>query len=331
MKQYGVKIQGIGVCLPQTIVKNDDLTALVETSDEWVYTRTGFKERRVVSGNELMTDLGIQAAKDALAYAAVSPEEVGLIVLASSTPDYIYPAGAGVIQSALGAHKAFGFDVAMGCSGLIYAMGIAIQFIENGTVETALVVASDTHSRYTDWHDRNTCVLFGDGAGAFVLKRCESADSDILGLNLRLDGHVGHHIKLPIVRQNCPLVPQREAEETSAIWMNGREVFKYAVGEVPKIIEAAVAEAGLTPQDIDFYVLHQANTRIMQMIPERLNVPEEKFVVSVEKYSNTSAATIPLAFNDYLKAGKIPKGSKIVFCGFGAGMAVATLVVTWNA
>ncbi len=331
MHKYGVSVKGIGVSLPSTVVKNEDLTALVETSDEWISSRTGFRERRVVSGNEKVTDLAIEAAQNALAYAGMTGSDVDLIINASSTPDYIYPAGCGVVQQGIGAPQAFGFDVAMGCSGLIYALGIAIQFIENGTAKTALVIGADTHSRYTDWYDRNTCVLFGDGAGAFVISRNESpSETDILAMDFMLDGTKGQEIRLPINRDNCPLVEPRNFEEQSSVYMNGREVFKFAVGEVPKIIEATLQKAGLTPQEVDYYVLHQANVRIMNSMSERMNVSPEQLIVGLEKYGNTSAASIPLALYDALQAEQIQPGATLVLCGFGAGLAVATAVVKWN-
>lgn len=331
MNKYGVTVKGIGVSLPPSVVKNDDLTSLVETSDEWITTRTGFKARHVVSGNQLLTDLAVESAQNALAFAGLEGSEIDLIIHASSTPDFIYPAGAGVIQQAIGAQNAFGFDMAMGCSGLIYAMGTAIQFLQNGTAKNALVIGADTHSRYTDWYDRNTCVLFGDGAGCFVLSRTENpVENDILAVDFMLDGSRGEQIKLPINRDNCPLVEPRSFEEKSAIYMNGREVFKFAVADVPKRIERALQQAGLTPQDIDYYVLHQANTRIMSAMSERMNIQEEQMVINVENYGNTSAASIPLALHDSLKEGQIKPGQKLVLCGFGAGLAVATVVLNWT-
>ncbi len=331
MTKYGVSMDGIGVALPPTAIKNDDLTSLVETSDEWIITRTGFKERRVVSGDEMLTDLAIESARNAMAFAGVTGEEIDLIIHASSTPDYIYPAGCGVVQQAIGAHNAFGFDIMMGCSGLIYALGIAVQFIENGTAKRALVIGADTHSRYTDWYDRNTCVLFGDGAGAFIISRKDSAEeSDVLAVDFKLEGSRGQEIKLPIVRENCPLVPPRQKKEKSAIYMNGREVFKFAVAEVSKMIEQAVSDANLSPQDIDYYVLHQANARIMSSMSERMSISPEQMLLSVENYGNTSAASIPLALNDALESGQIVPGQRLVLCGFGAGLAVATVVLNWN-
>lgn len=331
MGKYGVAIKGIGVSLPPNIIRNEDLASLVDTSDEWILSRTGFKERRVVSEDQLLTDLAVESASNALAFAGMSGEEIELIIHASSTPDYIYPAGCGVIQQAIGARHAFGFDIAMGCSGLIYAMGIAIQFIENGTVKSALIVGADTHSRYTDWYDRNTCVLFGDGSGSFVLTRHEvPGETDILAIDMVLEGSKGQDIRLPINRDNCPLVAPRTRMEKSAIYMNGREVFKFAVGEVPKFIEATLQKAQLAPQDVDYYVLHQANARIMTAMVERMNVRPEQMVVHLEKYGNTSAATIPLALHDALLLGEVQPGSTLVLCGFGAGMAVATAVLKWN-
>lgn len=331
MNKHGVAIRGIGVALPDSVIKNEDLTSLVDTSDDWIFSRTGFRERRVVSGDELLTDLAVKSANNALQYAGITGDEVDLIIHASSTPDYIYPAGCSVVQQAIGAKHAFGFDIAMGCSGLIYAMAIAAQFIENGTARTALIIGADTHSRYTDWYDRNTCVLFGDGAGAFVLSRHDTeGKTDILALDLMLDGSKGGEIKLPIMRENCPLVSKRQTSEKSYIYMNGREVFKFAVGEVPKLIETALQKANLQPNDIDHYVLHQANARIMTSMIERMNIQPERMIIRLEKYGNTSAATIPLALYDALQDEEIKTGSKLLLCGFGAGLAVATAVVNWN-
>jgi 3-oxoacyl-[acyl-carrier-protein] synthase III len=331
MRKFGVKMRGIGVSLPETIVTNDDLTSLVETSDEWISSRTGFRQRHVVSGDQLVTDLAIECSQNALAFAGMTGEDIDLIIYGSSTPDYIYPAGCGVVQQGIGAVNAFGFDVAMGCSGLIYCMGIAMQFLENGTVKNALVLGADTHSRYTDWHDRNTAVLFGDGAGAFVLSRTDDpADTDILSMDFMLDGSKGQQIKLPINRDNCPLVEPRKYVEKSAIYMNGREVFKFAVGDVPRIIEASLAKLGLKPKDVDHFVLHQANARIMTSMVERMDIRPEQVVVSLENYGNTSAASIPLALNDAVESGQVQPGHTVVLCGFGAGLAAATTVVKWS-
>jgi 3-oxoacyl-[acyl-carrier-protein] synthase III len=331
MKKYGVSIKGIGTALPKTVVTNDHLAELVDTSDEWIVSRTGFRERRVVSGDEMLTDLAIESAQDALDFAGMKGEDIDLIIHASSTPDYIYPMGCGVLQQGIGATRAFGFDTAMGCSGLVYALGIAAQFIENGTVKTALVTAADTHSRYMDWYDRNTCVLFGDGAGSFILTRTENPeDSDILALDFMLDGSKGPQIKLPINRDNCPVAEPRTFQEKSSIYMNGREVFKFAIVEVPKIIERAVQKAGLRLADMDYLVLHQANARIMTAMAERFNIGMDKIVMSLEKYGNTSAASIALALYDAVESGQIRPGHRLLLCGFGAGLAVATTVVKWN-
>jgi 3-oxoacyl-[acyl-carrier-protein] synthase III len=331
MKQYGVKLRGIGVDLPSTAIRNDDLSQLVETSDEWINSRTGFKNRRVVSGDERVIDLAIQSSKDALQYAGLDASDLGLIILACSTPDEIYPAGSGRIQHALGAHKAFGFDVSMACSGLIHAMNIAIQFIENGTVEHALIVASDVHSRYTNWADRNTCVLFGDASGAFVLSRSTPEETDILGIDFLLDGSRGSDISLPINRLNCPLVQPKSPVENTNVQLNGREVFRFAVTDVPQHIKGALEKSNLSSSDIDFFVLHQANERIMTSLSERMDIDPEKIALSVKNYSNTSAATIPLAMYDYIESGKIQQGHKLLLCGFGAGMAIATALLRWDA
>ncbi len=332
MQKYGITLKGIGISVPPTIIRNEEISQLVDTSDEWIVSRTGFKERRVVAGDQLVTDLAAEAAQEALAYAGMFGEEIDMIIMASSTPDYIYPPGCAVVQQAIGAHRAFGFDLSMGCSGLVYSLGVANQFIQNGTVQNVLVVASDVHSRYTDWSDRNTCVLFGDGAGCFIVSRHDVAgETDLLGLDLVLEGSKGHEIRLPTLHENCPLVPPRQKTDPPYVYMNGREVFKFAVGEVPKYIEASLKKAGLTSQDVDHYVLHQANARIMSAMVERMDIPPEKLVVHLDKYSNTSQASIPLAFYEALKHEEIKTGDTVLLCGFGVGLSVATAILKWQA
>ena len=330
--KYGLSIKGIGTALPETVVTNDDMAKLVDTSDEWIYSRTGFKERRVVTKDETVNDLAIAAAKDALAYAGMKGEDIDLIIVACSTPDHIYPAASCTVQAAIGATNAFGFDLSMGCSALVYALNIATQFIENGTSKNVLLVAADTHSRYMDWYDRNISVLFGDGAGALVVTRNEEAGkTDIITSYMMLDGTRGFQLKLPVQRPNCPVAEPRTHIDPSTVIMNGREVFKFAVGEVPKMIAEALEQAGMKPSDVDYYVLHQANVRIMDAMIEKLQLKPEQMVVSLEKYGNTSAASIPLALKDGILSGQVQPGKTMVLCGFGAGLAMALTCIEWNA
>lgn len=325
---YGISLAGIGAYVPETVVTNDDISKLVDTSDEWIASRTGIRERRIVRGDESVADLAIQAAKQALASAGIAGEEVELIIVASSTPDTIYPAVACQVQHAIGATRAAGFDMALACTGFVYAMVIAQQFLKTGMYKTALVIGADIHSRFTDWTDRNTCVLFGDGAGACVM-RAEPGPDNILASDLHLDGSKGMELTLFTEAPNCPLVPGRSPAKPH-VYMNGREVFKFAVGTVPKSIQETLDRAGLSIDQLDHLLLHQANIRIMQAMSEKLNIPEERLIINLDKYGNTSAASIPIALNEAVLDGRVKPGQLLAMCGFGAGLAWATAVVRWT-
>ncbi len=326
----GISIAGIGSYLPKQRVTNDDLTALVETSDEWIVSRTGIRSRHVVSGDESVADLAIGAAKEALASAGMDGSEIDLIIVASSTPDTIYPAVSCQVQNAIGATRAAGFDMALACSGFVYGLVIADQFLQTGMHKTALVIGADIHSRYTNWHDRNTCILFGDGAGAAVLKAEPGVADNILANDLHLDGSKGMELTLFTNTENCPLV-EPKTPVNHYVYMNGREVFKFAVGVVPKSIQEVLDRAGLSIDDVDHVVLHQANIRIMQAMSEKLNIPEDRLVINLDKYGNTSAASIPIALNEAVLAGRVKPGDLLVLCGFGAGLAWGTTILRWTA
>ncbi|MGE0200872.1 MAG: beta-ketoacyl-ACP synthase III [Candidatus Melainabacteria bacterium] len=325
----GAKMIGVGAFAPPSAITNDDLTQLVETSDEWITTRTGIRARRVVSGDMSVADMATEASRQALLSAGIDGSEIDLIVCATSTPDAIYPATACQVQANIGAMQAAGFDIALACSGFAYGMVIAQQFLRTGARRRALVIGADIHSHAVDWTDRNTCVLFGDGAGAAILEATDDADY-FLGNDFQLDGSKGMYLTLFAPGENCPLVePKTPANQF--VYMNGREVFKFAVNQVPKTLEAALCQAGLTMQDIDHIVLHQANIRIMEAISERYGIPQEKMVVNLQHYGNTSAASIPLALNEAVLSGRIKPGDKVLMCGFGAGMAWSTTVLEWTA
>jgi 3-oxoacyl-[acyl-carrier-protein] synthase-3 len=327
---YGVSLLGIGSCVPQRCVTNDDIATLVETSDEWIRTRTGIRTRHVVTGDESVADLAIGAAKDALASAGMQGSEIELIIVASSTPDTIYPAVACQVQTEIGATNAAGFDMALACSGFVYGLVVAQQFLKTGMYKTAMVIGADTHSRYTNWYDRNTCILFGDGAGAAILKAEPGATDNMLANDLHLDGSKGMELTLFTQAENCPLV-EPKTPVNNYVYMNGREVFKFAVGVVPKSIQQVLDRSGLKIEDIDHVVLHQANIRIMQAMSEKLNIPEERLIVNLDRYGNTSAASIPIALNEAVLNGRVKPGDLLVMCGFGAGLAWGTTVMRWTA
>ena len=322
-----LKIAGVGYSLPKAVLTNDDLTKLYETSDEWIYTRTGIKERRVVSGTEDATDLGFEAAQRAIAKSGIDPEEIDLIVVASSAPPDLYPAVACHIHQRLGIKKFVpAFDITAACSGLIYGMSIARAYISSGIYKTVLVVATDNNSRLLDWTDRSTSVLFGDGAGAMVLTESDDGVDDIISIDIKADGNFGHLISLPFGGQNCPLVEPHEVKPQK-IQMNGRGVYTFVAKILPHYVEELLANSGMTSDDIDYLIPHQANIRIIQAVQERLGMPDEKVVSNIEKYGNTSAASIPIALAESVEKGKVKLGSTAILCGFGAGMTWGGAIV----
>lgn len=321
-----ITIAGIAYDVPETVITNDDLSKLVETSDEWITTRTGIKERRIASGEEDSTLFGINAAKKALKNAKIKPEELDLIIAAASIPRYVYPSCACLIQGEIGAKNAAAFDVSAACSGLIYAMNVAKAFIEAGIYKNILIVASDTNSKFVDWTDRSICVLFGDGAGAIVLKKSDSNVSDIVRIDMAADGTRAMDINIPFTGKNCPLVePNKQADPI--IYMNGKEVYKFVVTTLPDSIAATVENAGLKPEDINYLVPHQANLRIIDAMAERLGYNNDKVIVNIDKYGNTSAASIMIALCEGIKDGKVKLPCKAIFSGFGAGMTYANAIV----
>ena len=334
--KHGITFLGIGTALPDRVVTNEELSQYVDTSDEWIYPRTGFKERRFVEENQTVADLAIGAAKDTLAFAEFDSADVDLIIIATSTPDLIYPATCCQVQAAIGAVNAFGFDISMGCSGFVYALNTAIQYIQNGSARNALVISSDIHSRCVDWDDRSTCVLFGDAAGGMLISRAEDSpnghdNDELIAMHMMLDGRRGQQLTMPNYRPNAPMVKPRTLNQKPYVAMNGREVFKFAAGEMPSIVIGALDEVGLKPKDIDFYAFHQANIRIMDSIIERLGLRPEQLIISLENYSNTSAASTLLALNDAIKSGQLTPGSSLYICGFGAGLSAASVILKWNA
>lgn len=321
-----VMIAAISRAVPKTVITNEDLTKILDTSDEWITTRTGIKERRVVSGEENSIDLGIEAAQKALAKAKMSGEEIDLIITASSVPARVYPSPACEIQKVIGAKKALAFNITAACTGLIYAMKIAQSFISTGEYENVLLVATDANSKFVDWTDRSTCVLFGDGAGAMILKKSPDGVNDIVNLEAYTDGSIWEHIQMPITGKNCPLVEPNEVLPEH-VAMNGKEVYKFVVQTMPEDVNNCIAKAGLTPEDIDYLVPHQANLRIISAIQERLGYSDEKVITNIDKYGNTSAASIPIALTEAVEQGKMKLPCKAVLCGFGAGMTWGSAVV----
>ena len=324
-----VKIAGVGYSLPETVITNDDLTKIYDTSDEWIYSRTGIKERRLVSGEEDAIDLGFEAAQKAIAKSGIKAEELDLIIAASSAPPQLYPAIACHIQSRLGIETDIpAFDLTAACSGLIYAMQVAKGFINSGIYKNILIVATDNNSRYMDWSDRSTSILFGDGAGAMVLTASEDGLDDILSIDIKAKGSIGEFIYKDNVGQNCPLVEPCK-ERDGFVHMNGKEVYKFVVRILPQYIEEIIEKAGLKAEDVDYLIPHQANLRIIQAVQERLEYSDEKVITNIKYYGNTSAASVPIALAEGVEKGTVKLGNDktAILCGFGAGMTWGAAIV----
>ena len=325
-KLIPLRIAGVGYSVPETVITNDDLTKLYDTSDEWIYTRTGIKERRVVSGEENATDLGFKAAQNAIAKAKINVEDIDLIIAASSAPADLYPAMSCRIQAMLGLKNIPAFDVTAACSGLIYTLQMARAFIGSGIYKNVLIVAADNNSRICDWKDRGVSILFGDGAGAMVLTQSDDGIDDILAIDIRADGSIGEYITLPLTGQNCPLV-EPCVEKPLHISMNGKEVYKFVVKVLPQYIDKCLDDAGMKAEDIDYLIPHQANQRIIEAMQQRLGYSDEKVISNIKYYGNTSAASIPIALAEGVESGKVKLPSTAILCGFGAGMTWGVAIV----
>lgn len=320
MSKIQSAIIATGSYLPSKIVTNDDLAKTVETSDEWIVERTGIKKRHIAADGELTSDMAYKAALDALG-SKIKVEEIDLIILATTTPDLTFPASATCLQAKLGAKNAFAFDVQAVCSGFVYALNIADNFIKAGQVKTALVVGSETLSRIVDWKDRNTCVLFGDGAGAVILQASKEKNHGIIAANLHSDGALNDILKT----SGGPSFNQ----QSGVIHMAGKEVFKHAVDKMAKSVIEALEQAGLKTSDINLLVPHQANLRILNSVAQKLNLKDEQVIVTVADHANTSAASIPLALDYANKNNRIKKGDIIVLEALGGGLTWGSIILRW--
>ncbi|MCL5773249.1 MAG: ketoacyl-ACP synthase III [Firmicutes bacterium] len=323
-----VGIASVGAYTPAKRLTNFDLEKMIDTSDEWIRTRTGIKERRIVENGVCTSDMGVIAARMALERAGVSPDEVDLIITGTATPDMFFPSTGCIIQDKLGASKAAAFDLEAGCTGFVYSIAVGAQFVQTGLYKNVLVVGSDTLSKVTDWTDRNTCVLFGDGAGAVLLKPVPEG-TGILSLYLGADGSGGELLKIPGGGSKHPANKESVEKKQHYIKMAGNEVFKFAT----RIMEVAALEAikrsGLTVEDVSCFIPHQANVRIIEAAAKRLRIPMDKVFVNVSNYGNTSNGSIPIALFEAQEQGRIKKGDAIVIVAFGAGLTWASSVIRW--
>jgi 3-oxoacyl-[acyl-carrier-protein] synthase-3 len=319
-------ILGTGSEVPAKIVTNHELEKMVDTSDEWITVRTGIKERRVLEEGKGNADMALQAARRALADAGVEPADLDTIIMGTVSSDYLMPSSACVLEDLLGARNAFSFDVGAACSGFINALSVADSYIRSGKVNKALVVGSDTLSRWLNWQDRTTCILFGDAAGAVVLGASEKG-SGILSTTLRTDGSYVKTLYVPAGGSRKPATLETVRNNEHTISMNGKEVFKIAVRSMEEISRQALAEAGVGIEQVSLVIPHQANRRIIVALAERLGVPMEKVMVNLEKYGNTSAASIPVALDEARRQGRIKPGDIVLMNSFGAGFAWGGAVV----
>lgn len=318
-------IAGTGSYLPENRMTNDDLAKLVETSDEWISSRTGIRERRVSTG-ENTSDLAYEASKAALAKAGIDAKELGLIICATITPDFVMPSVACIVQDRLGATKAAAFDLTAACTGFVYALAVAASFIENGMYRNILVIGAETLSKTLDWTDRSTCVLFGDGAAAAVLTASDTK-LGILSIKLMSDGSKQDYLTLPAVPLSNPFVKAEEESYHPSIAMKGQEVFKFAVRSITELMKSVLTSAGLTEEDIKYIIAHQANARIIEQASKSLRIPFEKFYMNLDRYGNTSAATIGIALDEMAGKNLLQQGDRVILVGFGGGMTSGAILV----
>lgn len=323
-----VKILGTGSSLPEKIVTNFDLAEIVDTNDEWIQSRTGIKTRRMATPEEQTSDFAAEASKRALEMAGVKAEDIDLIIVATITPDMPFPSTACLVQEKIGATKASAFDLEAACSGFVYGVTVAKQFISTGFYKHVLVVGAETMTKILDFEDRNTCVLFGDGAGAVVLGPSDD-ESGFLGIDLGADGSGGDFLKMPGGGTLNPASENTVNDRLHYLKMEGSEVFKFAVRIMGKSSINAVKKSNLTVDDIDFLVPHQANIRIISAAAKKLKLPMEKVHVNLDKYGNMSAASIPVALDEAIRNEKIKKGDNVVLVGFGGGLTWGACVIKW--
>ncbi len=326
----GVAIMGSGSATPAQVLLNQDLSKMVDTSDEWIKTRTGIRRRHLASPTESLSQLCARASKKAIAMAGINPRDLDLLILATSTPDDLF-GSASKVQSLIGASRAVAFDLTAACSGFVFSLITACQFIRTGIYQNALVIGGDILSRWVDWSDRSTCILFGDGAGAVVCQGIEEGNG-LLGFEMRSDGTQNTSLNLAYQGETQNLVNGQRITQGgfSHITMNGREVYRFAVNKVPEVIEKALFRASITTEQIDWLILHQANQRIIDAVAERLNIPSWKVISNLSEYGNTSAASIPIAMDEAVRQGKIRAGDTVVTSGFGAGLTWGAAIFRWS-
>ena len=321
---YHAIITGHGSYTPEKILTNDDLAKMIDTTDEWIVSRTGIKNRHITKDNESTAFLATEAAKKAISRANLKPKDIDLIILATITPEMVFPSTASFVQLALQAENAWCFDLAAACSGFVYALSVANQFIKNGCYKNALVIGAETLTKITDWTDRASCILFGDGAGAVVLERSEDERKGIIYSTLHSDGNSWEALNCQAYGSRYPACKELKDPKKIYMQIKGREVYQQAIRRIVETVNHCLDHCGLTIDDVKMVISHQMNARIIESAVKRLNLPEEKVFVNISEYGNTSAASVPIAFDECIRQGKIKRGDIIILVAFGAGL-------TWGA
>ncbi len=322
------RITGTGSAVPDKVLTNFDLEKLVDTSDEWITTRTGIKERRIAGDGEYTSTFATSAAEKAMAMAGITAEELDLIVVATITPDFPFPSTACIVQNNIGAVNAAAFDVSAACSGFIYGLSIADRFIKTGSTKKALVIGAEVLSRILDWTDRNTCLLFGDGAGAAVVEACED-DHGIISTHIHSDGTYWELLHQPGCGSRNPIVQKTLDDKLIYLQMHGNEVFKLAVRAMEEVAREALVASNMTTADVDLFIPHQANRRIIDAIGKRLGIGGDKVFINLERYGNTSAASIPIALDEANRSSRIKEGDIVLFDAFGGGLTWGSALLRW--
>lgn len=324
-----VGITGLGAYAPERVLTNADLEAMVDTSDEWIVTRTGISERHIAAPEQAASDLALPAAREALEQAGVRPEELDLVIVATATPDMLFPATAAIVADTLGAKQAAAYDLLAGCTGFVYALSQAYGQVATGLSKKALVVGAEVLSKITNWQDRSTCILFGDGAGAAVVQ--PTGDGGIAGFELGADGSGGPDLCVPAGGSRQPVSPDTLEDELQFIKMNGAEVFRFATRVMVSSAEELLRVCGATIEDVDLYVPHQANKRIVDHAVKNLGLDPEKVLMNIDRYGNTSSASIPICLAEAQSEGRLEEGTRVLMSAVGAGLTWGSVYMTWTA
>ena len=322
-----VGITGVGAYAPEKVLTNDDLSTMVETSDEWITERTGIKERRIAGPDQAASDLALPAGRQALERAGADPADVDLVIVATATPDMFFPSTASLVADALGSHDAAAYDLSAGCTGFMYALAQAYGSVAGGLADRAVVIGAETLSKIVNWHDRTTCVLFGDGAGAVVLEPVD--DGGFVGFELGSDGSMGERLTVPAGGSRAPASAETIEQEKHFIRMDGPEVYRFATRVLVSSAEDLLGECNLGVDDVDLYIPHQANKRIIDHAARNLGIPDEKIFVNLQRYGNTSSASIPLCLAEAMEAGRLAPGTRVLMTGMGAGLTWGSAYIVW--